>query len=391
MTSGALCLWFIEPEDRGLSLGWSLLILFVIKVCFTVSEVSSPRSWYTSAMARTIRLVVVLLGLVPLAARSGEAPGCRPPPASVTTRPNAAGPPVAVRVGLFVVELASIDEISESFTLDFLMVVRWHDPRLAAVGDFSLEGCLLRLGELWHPHIGIVNEQRLFARGDETLRVDRLGNVEFRAGYHGSLSAQLDLRRFPFDEQRLAIAVSTDYPPSEVELVGDTESTGLHVEAALAGWRVVRVDDAPLSRPIGAADATFGVTEFALRVQRASGYYAWKIFLPLTFIIGMASVVFWLDPRELGPQIGVSTASAFTLVSFLISLDRFLPRVSYLTTADLFVLGALALVFGALAACVVTGRLAKTGRLEAARRVDAVARWAYPAAYGVVTLLLLLR
>jgi UMF1 family MFS transporter len=39
MTLGACSLWFIEPEGRGLGLGLSLLILFAIKVCFTVSEV----------------------------------------------------------------------------------------------------------------------------------------------------------------------------------------------------------------------------------------------------------------------------------------------------------------------------------------------------------------
>lgn len=39
MSVGAFSLWFIEPEGRGLSLGLSLLILFMIKICFTVSEV----------------------------------------------------------------------------------------------------------------------------------------------------------------------------------------------------------------------------------------------------------------------------------------------------------------------------------------------------------------
>ncbi len=39
MTLGAFCLWFIKPEGQGLSLGMSLAILFIIKVCFTVSEV----------------------------------------------------------------------------------------------------------------------------------------------------------------------------------------------------------------------------------------------------------------------------------------------------------------------------------------------------------------
>ena len=40
MSLGALCLWFVEPAGQGgLSLGLTLAILFLIKICFTVSEV----------------------------------------------------------------------------------------------------------------------------------------------------------------------------------------------------------------------------------------------------------------------------------------------------------------------------------------------------------------
>lgn len=39
MSIGAVSLWFIEPEGRGLSLGVSIMVLFGIKICFTVSEV----------------------------------------------------------------------------------------------------------------------------------------------------------------------------------------------------------------------------------------------------------------------------------------------------------------------------------------------------------------
>ena len=39
MTLGALSLWFVQPEGKGMILGLALTILFVIKICFTVSEV----------------------------------------------------------------------------------------------------------------------------------------------------------------------------------------------------------------------------------------------------------------------------------------------------------------------------------------------------------------
>lgn len=39
MTLGAMSLWLVQPDDRGLSLTTTIVILFVIKVCFTVCEV----------------------------------------------------------------------------------------------------------------------------------------------------------------------------------------------------------------------------------------------------------------------------------------------------------------------------------------------------------------
>lgn len=57
MTIGAFCLWFIKPEGQGLSLGLSLLVLFVIKVCFTVSEVFHNAMLPSIAPANRVGLI----------------------------------------------------------------------------------------------------------------------------------------------------------------------------------------------------------------------------------------------------------------------------------------------------------------------------------------------
>lgn len=329
----------------------------------------------------TIVASLLLATALPAFAERG-APSCLPSGTTDYGRPDQGGGPTHVRVGLYILDVVRIEEATESFTVDFLLVVRWRDDRLSrrALGH-SLAGCLLSLDQVWHPRIGIVNQRQLASRGDEILRVDDAGNVDFRVGYFGDLGAPLDLHRFPFDSQRLGIAIASDHSPSDVELVGDPETTGLYPRVHIAGWNVVRVDDAPLARAIEAAGTTYPVTEFAIWIEREKGYYYWKVFLPLTLILAMAALVFWLDPRDYSVQIGVSTASVFTLIAFLLSLGRYLPRVSYLTSADLFLLGALVLVFAALAECVVTSRLAQTGRADTARVIDRWARWFYLGGY----------
>jgi len=57
MSIGAFCLWFIQPHGQGLSLGLSLLILFVIKICFTVSEVFHNAMLPSLAPANRVGLV----------------------------------------------------------------------------------------------------------------------------------------------------------------------------------------------------------------------------------------------------------------------------------------------------------------------------------------------
>ncbi len=93
----------------------------------------------------------------------------------------------------------------------------------------------------------------------------------------------------------------------------------------------------------------------------------------------MAWTVFVIGHDQMGPRIGISTASIFTLIAFQFSLGRVLPPISYLTRADQFALGASVLVYLALAETIFSGKLDVGGNPELARRIDFHSRWLYPA------------
>ena len=57
MAVGAFCLWFIKPEGQGLSLVVAVIVLFVIKVCFTVSEVFHNAMLPSIAPANRVGLI----------------------------------------------------------------------------------------------------------------------------------------------------------------------------------------------------------------------------------------------------------------------------------------------------------------------------------------------
>ena len=92
----------------------------------------------------------------------------------------------------------------------------------------------------------------------------------------------------------------------------------------------------------------------------------------------------WLQPDIVPARIGISTASIFSLLALGFSIRLRLPAVSYMTRADIFVIGCTLLVFVALGVAVIGSRWASSDRMEQALRLNAIARWAYVGLFGLV-------
>lgn len=342
-----------------------------------------------------MRLLVLLLALAtlvsPAAGEEIRAPAeeaCAVPASLARVRPGEGGEPTRVKLGIFLIDVLGVDEVSESFEVDFRLTASWRDPRLCerTRGD-SLADCRIGLAEIWHPEIDALNRRKIEVDPVEDVDIDAEGNVVFATRVVGTFSSPLDLREFPFDVQELRIRVaSLEYGPNELALEVDPATTGRRPGLSLGGWDLL---ESSSSLPLLGAELLAHVRlDHTIVVQRQPGHYLWKGFIPMTFIVFMAWTVFWLDPKSFAPQIGLATASVFTLIAFLLSLRQFVPRVSYLTLADKLVLGMMALVFLALGEVILTSRLAQRDRSDLARRIDFHARWAYPVLFALVLLAL---
>jgi len=295
-------------------------------------------------------------------------------------RPDHDGKPVQVEVGIFIIDVIDVDEVTESFEADFLLNLKWQDPRLSEVAfGFSLEDYKLSLSDIWHPSIHPINRRGLTREQVRDVDIDPEGTVRFSERIYGEFSSPLDLVEFPFDDQQLKIQLASfEYGPEDVIFIVDSAKTGRSDEILLGGWDIIKnasnVDVNPMSGVVGAHTRIV----HTIVISRHVGYYVWKFIVPLCLIILMAWSVFWLDPKiYVVSQIGVATASVFALIAFLLSLRQMLPRVSYLTRADELVLGATILVFLAMAEVIVTSRLAHKERINLARKIDKVSRWVY--------------
>jgi len=301
-------------------------------------------------------------------------------------RPNPEAGPTPVQVGVFVIDLIEIDDIHQSFTANLYFDVRYSDPRLADPN--APEVRVFAVEQIWWPNLGLVNRRNLDVLFPNVLKVDRRGNVTYNQRVYGDFSARLSLRRFPFDSQLLPIEVASfSLSPKELNLTMDPDFTGRFESLSLTGWEVLTggIDTLPKrAEAVGLEQLTFH-----LNVARRIAFYRWSILVPLGFIVLMAWCVFWIDPQYLPTQVGLSTASVFSLIAFRFSLRALLPRVDYMTYLDEFVLASTVLVFLALGQAILTGRLAKIGHEPLADRIDVWSRSIYLLVFAILTVLTL--
>ena len=325
-----------------------------------------------------------IAGGVLIALTLASAPAISAEAGLITNRPPPRDVPTRVSVGLYIIDVAKIDDAAQTFEADVFYTAKWRDERLRLPPDSGDR--LLSLWDVWQPAVMAVNRRDMKGRTPDLVRVSADGDVTFELRGFVTLASPLDLRDFPFDVQQLEIDLaSVRYGPDEVELTLDRDTTGRMERFSVAGWDVDlgEVQISHIDRERGGQLVRFTQR---LVARRQSTFYAMKVVVPLCLIVFMAWTVFWVDPGDIGPQFGIATASVLTMIAFQFSLVRMLPHVSYLTRLDRFLLGATLLVFLALGEATASSRMARGGRPDAARRLDAWSRWVYATLFVVLIL-----
>ena len=304
----------------------------------------------------------------------------------VNERPNSSGEATLVTFGIFIFDIDEIDDVNQRFSVDMFTIVTWHDPRMALPENERVGlNRSLPLDEIWAPRGLIVNDRGLNRQLPRTANIDDLGNVVYRQRLSGELAVALELKEFPFDKQRLPIDfVSYQHSPDEIRFLVNTDIRGDAGSFSAAGWQMRIVEPEHGEIRVPAVGLVRPRLTYYIEAQRNAQYYLLTMFLPMSLIVFMSWTVFWLQPDIVPARIGISTASIFSLLALGFSIRLSLPAVSYMTRADLFVIGCTLLVFVALGVAVIGSRWASSDRMEQALRLNAVARWVYIGLFGLV-------
>ncbi len=294
--------------------------------------------------------------------------------AEISRPPNG---PIKVYVAIFIVDVDDINGANQSFDANVHVQYRWRDPRLAHKGTKSI---VRALDEIWNPVIQIINQQKLWFTLPDIVKIAPNGEVLYSQRAWGSFSQPLKLHDFPFDQQTFYIQLAAiNHTPDEIEFVLDKNlESGMAQELSLPDWDIIGYKaESRHYKPNPAIKAMAGFA-FSFEAKRKAGYFIIKVIIPLVLIVAMSWIVFWIDPVESGTQISVAITTMLTLIAYRFAIDTDLPKVSYLTRMDIFILLSTILVYASLIEVVVTSKFAKNDKIHQARALDLWMRWLFP-------------
>jgi hypothetical protein len=154
--------------------------------------------------------------------------------------------------------------------------------------------------------------------------------------------------------------------------------TGLAKKFSLPDFDVVSWEaHAQPYYPVEGQPGTAGY-EMKIRVKRQVEYYVMKVIIPLCLIVIMSWLPRWIAPDQTGTNIGIATSAFLTLVAYLFAITVMLPRVSYVTRMDRFILLATVTVFAGLIQTVANTVLVRRDNKRLVERMDWWSRIIYP-------------
>lgn len=304
---------------------------------------------------------------------------------AAVTPPPASEPPRKVVLGLYILDIADIDEPEGEFSMLVLISTAWQDPDRVFDGTepkiFREEDAIEEANTGWRPMVEFNRTTSPAELNHALMRVFPDGRVEFERQVNVTLATMLDLRKLPFDSQQLQIELeSFQHLVDAVELVLPPENLRMTDRISLPHWQPGKLTAtvAPTYREV--FNETYSRATVTLNMKRHYHFYLWQMIIPLSIVLAMAFAVFFLPPADLSDRMSVIIASLLTVVALSYSLHSGLPQIPYLTIIDWLFVMAYVFLGLAMAGMVWINQVHQRDEAQAERH-DRRLRWAFPLVY----------
>ncbi|XP_038220174.1 glutamate-gated chloride channel isoform X23 [Zerene cesonia] len=256
-------------------------------------------------------------------------------------------PPVdgvlTVNVSVLLLSLASPDESSLKYEVEFLLQQQWYDPRLrySNQSHYDYLNAIHHHEDIWLP------DTYFIMHGDFkdpiipmhfALRIYRNGTINYLMRRHLILSCQGSLNIFPFDDPLCSFALeSISYEQSAITYVWKNDEDTLRKSPSLTTLNAYLIQNQTIPCPIKASwRGNYSCLRVDLIFTRDRSFYFTTVFIPGIILVTSSFITFWLEWNAVPARVMIGVT---TMLNFFTTSNGFrstLPVVSNLTAMNVW-------------------------------------------------------
>lgn len=240
---------------------------------------------------------------------------CIPATSAKASPPRQTTPPQQIRISVYILRIGQFDLASSSYIMDFYLDFDCDQP--CDTSKFEI------------------------MNGRELVRVTEQDSPTYKSyRIQAQLSANFDLRNYPFDKHDLKIIIEDQqHNNTQFIYVKNPELAGMDKDLIVSGWKVSsewdeKIDD----HYYGNYKVTYSRYTFSVKLIRPPLAGVLKGILPAIFIVSVGFLCLLIAPQKDSQRITLNTSSLIGSVLYHLSLTSAVPPVGYLTFADRFML-----------------------------------------------------
>ncbi len=320
----------------------------------------SHRRFLSAVVAILLAATVWAAGDAPAPAASAASPA---PKDGVTE-----GGPVAIRVGVYVLNLGKLDISTGSYTVDFYMSMKSDQPMSEPAFEFT---------------------------NGRAASIEKLEDKPTEKFYRilANLNTPIDLRKFPYDKQELRIVIEDKRETIEkLKYVPNPSETAIDPAIVFPGWILDDWRATSVEHDYPVYGEKYSQYIFAVQIHRIKMNSFLKTFLPVLFIMLIVVCSFFMDEDKIITRMATISSALIASVMFHVSISNQIPPVSYVTFADKFMMTTylvlLLCYFLSLAVFVLHGKASAERAKRLHRMGELIAFFGVPALYSILFIFL---
>ncbi|KAK3098157.1 hypothetical protein FSP39_016756 [Pinctada imbricata] len=241
--------------------------------------------------------------------------------------------PIVVRFGITLQQIIDVDEKNQILHSNIWLQMYWRDVNLVwDPKEFGgVEEIRVPAKKVWKPDILVYNSAD--DDFDGTFHTNVIINYDGRCkwlppGMFKS-TCQIDIRWFPFDEQRCILKFgSWTYDGRYLDLVFDDKEEGDTSDFIRNGeWELIGVPGVRNEKTYECCPEIYIDITFTVHIQRRTLYYGFNIIIPCVLISSMSLLLFMLPPDS-GEKISLGVTILLSLMVFLLLVAETMPPTS---------------------------------------------------------------